>query len=615
MKLLPRNLLLMTFFVSAVSTVFAAPFPEDMMKWDTAEKDRQREAGKQLLDRLEQARVSGEKSLTIPKGAYRFAQKTPGPRPTYILLKEFKDITLDFSGSDFFFDGNASGIVMTGCRNVTIKNVKLDWDPLPFTQGVVESLNDDDNSINVKIESGYEVTNEGLANLPATGDPGLRGIVFDKSTRMLKPGQQGFALRQFWQNKIADHTYRIPVSGFYGVPLKQLGIDVGDPFVILRRTSRAIRIEASGGITLEDVDLYSSPFVCIAEAVGDGGTVYRRTNIIRRPGTNRLIAGNADGFNVGNCKQGPLIDSCKIEFIGDDFVNVHGNYARVLWQESPNVIIASRLHVRSKLNENIPVDIYSRDDYKLLGQRKVVKAEMVTWELERNNVTADLDHKWHSGEAASLAWGKKVGAQRLTLDSAIDTGKDAILISDAYVGGGAVIRDCNFVGSIARGIRLQSYNTKIENNIISNTLGPAVTLSSQPSFWGEGTNCRNVTITGNTFMDNCLGLSRVAVAISPPAANAPQYDQHDIEIVGNKFIRPSRATITANLVKNLTIRDNTIEGSQNTQTVPERPGQKIDTDAVGYDIAITNSQDVVISGNKVSNPGKFHKGDIYQPSK
>lgn len=590
----------------------AQPFPPEMMKWTATEKDHQRQAARDVLARIEKARIAGEKTLVIPQGTYRFADKPAVPRPAYVTLKELRDITLDFSGSNLFFEGDATGLLLAGCRNVTIKNVKLDWDPLPFTQGVVDALNDD-GTVTITLDSGYESPNESLAKLPETGDPGLRGIVFDKATRQLKQGQQGFALRQFWKNKTGERTYRIPVAGFYGVPLKNLGIAVGDPFVILRRISRAIRIESSSGITLEDVDLYASPFVCIAEAVGAGGTTYRRTNIIRRPGTDRLIAGNADGFNVGNCEKGPLIDSCRIEYIGDDFVNVHGNYARVLAQESPTVLITSRLHVRSTLADNAPVDLYSREEYKLLGQRKVIKSEPVTWKLERGTTTADLDHQWHSGEAASLAWGKTITAQRLTLDSAVETGHDAILISDAYVGGGAVIRNCNFIGSLARGIRHQSYNTRIENNIIAGTIGPAVTLSSQPAFWGEGTNCRDITITGNTFIDSCLGLSKAAIVIAPPAANAPQFDQYNINITNNKFIRPSRAAITANLVKNLTIRDNAIESPDTQPTVPERPGVAVDETLAGYDITVTASQNVTISGNTITQPGKYHKGGVLEP--
>ena len=61
-------------------------------------------------------------------------------------------------------DGNGARLVMTDlkhavrlsdCRNVTVKNLTVDYDPLPFTQGVITSVSPDSRVVEFTIDKGY----------------------------------------------------------------------------------------------------------------------------------------------------------------------------------------------------------------------------------------------------------------------------------------------------------------------------------------------------------------------------------------------------------------------------------------------------------------------------
>ena len=75
-------------------------------------------------------------------------------------------------------------------------------------------------------------------------------------------------------------------------------------------------IDSSSGVVTEDVTIHAGGFL---EQLGEGGHIYRRVKIIRRPG--RLMALNADGFHSTSTGTGPTLLDPEISFTGDDHLN------------------------------------------------------------------------------------------------------------------------------------------------------------------------------------------------------------------------------------------------------------------------------------------------------
>ncbi len=574
----------------------ANPFPSDVMSWNASTKAAQRSAADTLLGLIRSAEQSGSKVVVIPKKDYRF--EAPATKSSaHLVLQKLKDLTIDFQGSTLWFESEASGILLSNCTNVTLKNVYLDWDPLPFIQGSVVSLSKE--TFDVRVDSGYEKSVAAMGQKKGT----WRGFVFDPSSREFKTGQDSFNVN-FNANKNPDGTYRVRYRGFRASKLADSGMQRGDLVVLLARMGRAVRVESSEACVLEDMTLYSAPFVAFVDANGNGNT-YRRCRVIRRPGTNRLIAGNADGINVSNNSKGPIIDSCQLEFLGDDFVNIHGHFSRVLEQTSPTELITTRIGKRPSINSPVTLQFYDRATMRPLGTRKVT-AVPIQYRVQQSKIIMDLDKKAHSGEAATLEEGQDAAAHRVKLDSPISITKDTVIFVESFSSSGAVIRNSTFHGGVSRGIRLQSPNARIEGNKISSIGGPGLTMMGSGSYWGEGPFVHSTSVTGNTFTDTCMfapkSVEAAAVVIREEGDFRSARLSRDIILSDNTFVRTGGAAIIARGVDNLTIIGNRISQDNNRRV---SAGSNAGT---GSAIILDSIRDLVMRDNQVSARGQHASG-------
>ncbi|EIP99192.1 hypothetical protein OpiT1DRAFT_03702 [Opitutaceae bacterium TAV1] len=588
----------------------AGPLPPEMAAWDDAVKEQQREAGKKLLAQIAASVAAGEKDIRVPTAHYRFAEATGKNYPSHIFLPKAMDgVTLDFQGSTLWFETEASGIVLAGAKNTTLRNAFLDWDPLPYLQGVVTAIDEKAGTFDVKLDPGYERAVPALMRDSWRG----RGIVFDRETRELKAGQTACDVTFTWADRQPDGSHRLKFHGYHNVPVSSAGIAVGDPYAILRRMQRAVRIEGGVNCILEDVTLYAAPFVAFVHTAG-GGPVFRRCNILRRPGTNRLVAGNADGINCDNMLKGPTIEDCRMETLGDDFVNVHGHLARVIWQEAPDEIVTTIPNRRAKMDTPRTVEFYERATMRPLEKRTATWIP-VPWKLERNRCLADLSHRWHSGDAAALSAanvGKPLRVSRLKLDAPIELTGDVIMLCEELSSPGTIIRGNDFKGSLARGLRLQSPHVLVENNKIALTQGPGITLFGHASFWGEGPYVYDAVIRGNTLADTARGGivrdQRATLYVQEGRDYASTRLPRDIRIENNTFLRSGGPVIVVRGADNLSVTGNTIRGYGLLPPAVLPRGQ-IPPPGEGAAIVVDSIKGLTLEHNAIASPGPHAQGD------
>ncbi len=574
-------------FAGCATVSIAQPFPAEIAKWSDQEKNVQRKAGDDLLKKLAAAIKAKKTNFNIPKGVYRFS-KTIGKRPCHVKFLNAGNMTVEGNGSSFFFENQATGLSIYKCNNLTIKNLVLDWDPVPFTQGTVTALDVKDNSFTFKPDAGYGANCDNIFK-----GSGLRGMLFDPKTRKMKPRQGGFCV--YSKKKLDNGSYQIKVRGFYGAKAKACGFAKGDLIAIWMRKGRAVKVEVTEKITLENITLYSAPFIGFVENVGAGGNVYRKCRIIKRPGTNRLIGGNADGFNASNTLKGPTLDGCEIDTIGDDFVNFHGVYYRIFEQVSPTELIVQPFGSNGvKLPE---LSFLENKTWNLMGTRKCVSRKAFTYTIPDVSKKG-LSHKWAA--AKNFKAGSKTRALRIKLDKPLKLDNPAIFSCASAVASGAVIKNCKFTGSLARGIRFQSTDAVIENNDISLALGPLLSVCGQPGYWGEAVTSSNLIVRNNVFSEGCLGARNRhpgVVEITAPGTLPGAQAASNIKFTGNRIIRPGAAAIYLNVCRNIIVSGNTIIGLG---TIPDATGK-------GNIPAIIQGQteNVSISNNKIEKSGKY----------
>ena len=557
----------------------AGPFPAENARWSAAELDAQRTAGTELQNQIRQAVKAGKKELRVPKGVYRFTGIDPKEGAFFRFL-EVKDFTLDGNGSEFYLEKLETAISIYKSENITIKNLSIDYDPLPFTQGRIISVNYPKNTFVFRPDPGYEGLCDRLFKIA------LRGILFDRSDRRMKIGQTGFALAM--KQKLENGDYLVLVRGFYNRPARECGFEEGDLITIFARTARAVKTEVSAGCTFENVTLYSSPFVCFVENVGNGGHTYRNCRIVKRPGTDRLMSGNADGFNSASVLVGPKLLNCRIDTIGDDFVNFHGVFYRVFEQVSSTELIVQGFHYYG--DGPIRLSFLESGSWKALGVRSVTVSAPFTYTVPEQNKKGEV---WAA--ASNFKPGQKVQARRIVLDRPLEVTAPPIFASLSAISAGAEIRNCTFRDSLARGLRFQSRNAMIENNVLDRAQGPHLTTAGQPGFWGESITSADLVIRNNTFIEggvDCQGKTGAAIEISSPGDLATAECVEDIRFENNRILRSGGPAVLVRAARNIQVKKNRIEGF-NRVSVPGRA-------PAATAIVVEDSADVVNESNQIT---------------
>ena len=551
--------------VSAAYVVDGAAQPAYVAAWDTQTRQAQREAGRKMVARIRQAAADGRTTVKIARGHYRFSDISEGRQPTHIELRDIDNLSVDFSGSTLWFEHQASAFLIAHCTNLKLADFQVDWQPLPFTQGTVVGIDPDKNTFDVRLAADFtDVTPEFAAVKPGERVT-IRGGLFDPVTGHLKTGTEGWRVSPFWQNRIDERTYRVKVHGFHGVGVLEIGFEQDDRVALWRRKGRAFRIQNCGPVTLEDLTVYASPFVAFVEAAGKGPTTYRRVRIMRRPGTGRLIACNADGFNSSRMEQGPRLESCVINYAMDDALNVHGAYYKVLWQVNPTEIVVDRMAWRDQLKDNVTLDFFQIDEMAYVGRRAGTQLSVEQWELRRDRCLFSEATGWRAGGGGTLPFGKKMRVHRVKLDRPMEIPPGTIVSCEDYVGNGTVVRNTTVDSGFASGLKIMSTHARLENNRIARQQLAGIFLTSLPGFWGEATYPHNVVITGNELVENFivgdnprLRIRRAGIAVVTPGDYSRTKLQHDITISDNTIRKTHGAAIVVRGVRNLRLTGNRI---------------------------------------------------------
>ena len=98
-------------------------------------------------------------SVTLSQPEYQLSEK--------IILRNLVGGVIDGRGARITMTKLNEAIRLIDCRKVTLKNFILDYDPLPFTQGVVTELSPDLRKIHFQIDTGYPCLHSGWKALQA----------------------------------------------------------------------------------------------------------------------------------------------------------------------------------------------------------------------------------------------------------------------------------------------------------------------------------------------------------------------------------------------------------------------------------------------------------------
>ena len=495
-------------------------------------------------------------TLVFPHGRYRFAP-TAG---SAMLLEHANGIEIDGDGSTLLFSGAMNSFQFTGCSDISVHDLSVDWDPLPFTQGTVAASS----------ERWFEV------NI----DPGH-----------LVPADQPIAAFGNY-----DREHAVPAANFvdaYGAVDKvvaagprrvrlqlnrSMSLPVGAAAVLRLPMSHAVAVLAScRSVNFSRVHIYASP------GAGIVGTCCRDMNLdtveIAMPaGSGRLMSTCADAMHFNGASGTLAISHCRFHGMGDDAININAPFWKVVRRIDPRTI-------QVQAHGDVPVPAAS---LPVAGDRIQFVSGKDLGEIGQATVSSVAN----VGSSTQLQFAETVPA---------GTESDT-LVADLNQSPRATVSNCDFLGNRARGV-VAHRDIEIADCRFSRCSMAGV-LIAPDSIWMEGPTTRNVNIRKNQF-DGCH-------YAQPPIKEGTIVI--DVMHTFSRRVPIKRAVnqgiqITDNIINGGTTAiscraatDVAIEGNRIGQSAPRQAGP---LDAIILD-TITNAQ---VANNVASPPGTIALAD------
>ncbi len=473
-------------------------------------------------------------------------------------LEDAKDITIDGRGALLLFHPSNMALQLYKCRNVRIKNLRIDYHPLPCTQGRVVRVEPADGSFVVEIREGFPLPSVREDFQPAyrhgcflSGSPPYRythnwcyiervsevdrGIrlfritVSPPSLDSLKKVEEGqiFVFRNPLQPP--------PPTDFTKDPRARVGKSPHNEGVFLNPPIGSIQIRYSRDCLLENIEQYISPGMSIF-VDGSEGIIIRHFAV--KPGEGRLCASLSDGIHCKGNASGPFIEDCYFQGLWDDSINLGSTPADVIEERISAREFKTRTidiwWIDSYLRPGQKVQFWDRKEGRFLGERRIVKSQFLG--NQKRIITVDRGIEGVRDE--------KEGREYATLIYILP--------------GPSAVRRCIFRSQLKTAI-LPASGTLVEGNRIEDCayginacLFDALNL---PFPWTQSFP-QNLVIKGNTFRN--VGISAITLYAGTANPSAKPL-LGNILIEGNRIYQRDGSGIVITNVKGVTIKGNLIE--------------------------------------------------------
>lgn len=427
-------------------------------------------------------------------------------------LDGFDDFTLDGNGAVFIIDGKTTNVVLSNCRNVTVKNIEIRHnrpDMHSLTVAKVKQF-----YVDFEIDSDTQIVFDDKKPYFVGKD---YRYVADKNASTAR-----------WIPRIrrgdTDFVERVkhPLCGAFGYCeidggfrarfLNTSRFSVGDSFYIydVRRQYAGIFIDKCENISLENIRQRFNYSLAVVMQRSENVLI---ENSIFAPEDNspRLLASCADFVQANMCRGKISVINCKFCGAGDDCANFHGVHFKVTSTDGKNVTIRfmhPQTHGFDPFCSGDKIAFINPKTLRETGYTTVERSNLLNetdielkltdlYENEKNcvieNVTACPDVEFLSNEIARIITrGVLVttrGKVKICDNKFITTAMSSILISDDAE---------NWYESGC------CKNVLIENNEFLRYGEPSILIKPENSVY-DGAVHENIRITGNTFSSGqCL---------------------------------------------------------------------------------------------------------------
>lgn len=512
-------------------------------------------------------------TLEIDPGTYRFSPPAGSDLSPHFTVETAKDVVIDGHGAKLVFtDPLRSAFAFHGGEDIGIRNVTIDYDPVPFTQGKIIGLSNDNQTVRLDLDQGFpDLTHELFSEAKHVG-----ASIHSSDGSYISADQErsgGATLRIASITRIEDRKFEIRLKYREGTQ----ELSEGRKVLIGARNQAGVSFTNTDRLRLDGVTIRTAPGMAINAEQCDDAVVAGST-IAPPPGSNRGIGPIADGIHFSHCRSGPQINGCELEQLRDDGIVVNSHLAEI-------VEIPSEKTVAVGQNGKIPVDV--GDELAVISPSGVRKGTLPRVRKVTYRKTFDAD--W------VLEWPELIAFEE-SIDDRLEIG-DQIANND-HANNDFEISNCTIRESTANAIRLAAGEGLVENNEIDGTGWRGISLRCDTLKTRSNQRwCNDILIRGNRIVrtGRTYFVKKEPAGIhlehNPPQGYRREGQAHrNIEIKRNDIRSGGYLGVEIGDTKNIEILGNAFNDLN----------QKWIFNAGGFGLGVQNGKDISVRDNRVT---------------
>lgn len=452
---------------------------------------------------------------------------TDSPDPTKhigMYIKDVDNLTINGNGATLVTHGEMTTWVIDNCNNITLRDFTLKAADPSVPEMTVTSVSDSSFTAIAHPQSSYDIRD---GRLWWTGEGweftnGVAQIYHPDRHVTYRCDSPIYDARLVSENNDGLLTFNLPYKP---------QVRVGDIYQMRHsfRTEVCGFINRSNNVTLDNLTLhFLGNFGIVSQFSTD--LSYSSVRCTPEPDSGRTCAGFADFIQISGCKGKVSITDCYFNGSQNDPINIHGTQLRIVERKGKD-----RVKVRFSHDQTFGFPAFYPGDSIALNSTQ----SLLT--LERNMVTeAVMDGEYHM-------W--------LTLSSPLimEDIRD-IAVENITWNPDVEISRCRFECSPVRGILVTTPGkVVIRDNEFFRIAMNSVFIDDDANIWYESGAVRDVTITGNRFIE----CATPVINISPEIRRYDGPVHSGITISGNTFEGCNGTLLRAVATDRLTFTGNT----------------------------------------------------------
>ncbi len=479
---------------------------------------------------------------TLSRRACYISNHDAGERAVLFDLSHLQGVTIDGQGAELVFHGELIPFLFEDCRDLTIRNLSIDWDRPFLSQGLV--LDADESRLDVEMDAdhpfeirdgrpiftGHEYQSDCLHNMLAF-DPVRRETAFRA------PDHYG-VMRSLRAEKIdGSNPHRLRLRGEFAQPTP-----AGQVMVIKHhtRSSPGLCLIRCAGVEIEGVTIHHAGGMgFVAQASRD--LTLRRCVVAPKPGSSRMFSTHADATHFTDCHGKIELLDCTFENQLDDATNIHGVYRQIEGTGRTRQVLARLVHGQQDglhtVSKGDQLAFADGRNFSTMGLAQVVGVDV----LDTRSVVYTLDREVDLGDghAVAMRWDPEIDVR---------------------------IAGCTAGNNRARGFLISTLGRVVIENNTLHTPGSAIQCCCDASSWYESGPVHDLTVRGNRFVDCLYGVwGRALIVVSPvfdssASADAPAVNKN-IRVLDNEIVTSDPRLVYAKSIEGFAFTGNRLEAS------------------------------------------------------